>query len=87
MHTVLDEFGLSDLFKDVVESSAVGVRKPDPAIFKLGVAALGFDPAETVMIGDSPDKDIIPAASIGCLTIWLRNKSWSGADCTPDHTV
>lgn len=87
MHTVLDEFGLSHLFKDIVESSVVGVRKPDSAIFRLGVDRLSLEPQETVMIGDSPDKDIIPSASIGCRTIWLRNKKRSGADCTPDHTV
>jgi putative hydrolase of the HAD superfamily len=87
MHTVLDEFGLSHLFRDVVESSVVGVRKPDPEIFRLGVAALGLVPAETVMIGDSPDKDIIPAASIGCHTVWLKCQSWSDVDCSPDRIV
>ena len=68
MLTVLKEFGLDHLFKDVIESSVVGVRKPDPAIFRLGVAALCLAPAETVMIGDSLEKDIIPAQSIGCHT-------------------
>ena len=87
MHAVLEEFSLDHLFKDVIESSVVGVRKPDPAIFRLGVTALGLTAAETVMIGDSPDKDIIPAQSIGCHTVWLRGKSWSGMDCTPDQTV
>ena len=74
MHTVLAEFGLDHLFKDVIESSVVGVRKPDPAIFRLGVAALGLDPADTVMIGDSPDKDIIPAQSIGCHTCAIGDR-------------
>ena len=87
MHTVLKEFGLDHLFKDVIESSVVRVRKPDPAIFRLGVAALGLEPAETVMIGDSPDKDIIPAQSIGCHTILLQGKSWSEVQCTPDQTI
>ena len=68
MHTVLKEFGLDHLFKDVIESSVVGVRKPDSEIFRLGVAALGLAPAETVMIGDSLEKDILPAQSIGCHT-------------------
>lgn len=71
IHTVLQEFGLSHLFKDVVESSVVGVRKPNPEIFRLGVAALGLEPPETVMIGDSLDKDIIPAQSIGCHTFQI----------------
>ena len=75
MHTVLQEFGLSHLFKDVVESSVVGVRKPNPQIFRLGVQALGLEPQETVMIGDSPDKDILPAQSIGCQTIQITPSS------------
>lgn len=87
MHTVLAEFGIDHLFKDVVESSVVGVRKPDPVIFRLGVKALGLEPAETVMIGDSLDKDIIPAQSIGCHTVWLQGKNWSEVQCTPDQTI
>lgn len=87
MHAVLAEFGLDHFFKDVVESAVVGVRKPDPQIFRLGVAALGLQPQETVMIGDSQDKDILPAQSIGCHTILLQGKSRSEVQCTPDHTV
>jgi len=71
MHAVLEEFGLSHIFKDVVESAVVGVRKPDPEIFRLGVKALGLEPQETIMIGDSLDKDIIPAQAIGCHTIQI----------------
>ena len=71
MHTVLEEFGIDHLFKDVIESAVVGVRKPDPEIFRLGVKALGLEPSETIMIGDSLDKDIIPAQAIGCHTIQI----------------
>ena len=78
MHTVLAEFGIDHIFKDVVESSVVGVRKPDPEIFRLGVAALGLDPAETIMIGDNYEKDIVPAHSIGCHTLWLNPQSAKG---------
>ena len=78
MHTVLEEFGLDHLFKEVVESSVVGVRKPDPEIFRLGVKTLGLEPQETVMIGDNYEKDIVPAQSIGCHTIWLSPQSDKG---------
>ena len=37
---VLHEFGFDGLFLDIVESAIVGVRKPDPRIFELGVEAL-----------------------------------------------
>ena len=87
MHAVLKEFGLSHLFVDVVESSVVGVRKPDPEIFRLGAKALGLDPSETVMVGDSPEKDIIPAQAAGCRTIWLKGQGWAEADCVPDFAI
>jgi len=74
MHTILQEFSLDHLFKDIIESAVVGVRKPDPRIFRLGVSALGLEPHETIMIGDSQEKDIIPAQSIGCHTILLSDK-------------
>ena len=75
MHTVLAEFSLDHLFKDVIESAVAGVRKPDPQIFRLGVASLGLEPRESVMIGDSPDKDILPAQSIGCQTFQITPSS------------
>ena len=37
IETVLSDFGLDGLFQSIVESAVVGVRKPDPAIFQLGV--------------------------------------------------
>ena len=41
---VLREFGLEKFFLDIVESAVVGIRKPDPKIFTLGVEALNQHP-------------------------------------------
>lgn len=71
MHTVLEEFGIACYFKDVAESAVLGVRKPDPEIFRIGARMLGIDPHDAVAIGDSPDKDIAPASAIGCATIMV----------------
>lgn len=40
VETVLADFDLARYFKKVVESAVVGIRKPDPRIFALGVEAL-----------------------------------------------
>lgn len=88
MHTVLREFGLDACFTDVVESSAVGVRKPDPEIFRIGASRLGMQPSEVVAVGDSPDKDMIPAKAAGCRTVWLSGKGWSDdVSCSPDRVI
>lgn len=85
IHTVLDDFGLLPYFKTVIESAMVKIRKPDPAIFGLGVEALGFRPEETVVVGDSYKKDILPAQSIGCQTIWLKGKGWTAEEDAQTH--
>lgn len=74
---VLEDFGLSGYFVKVIESAVVGVRKPDPRIFQLGVDALGLKPEEVLVIGDSFRKDILPARSLGCEVLWLKGKGWT----------
>ena len=78
IQSVLRDFRL-DFFKEIVESSRVGVRKPDPRIYELGVDRLGMDAKEIVVVGDSYDKDIIPAKAIGCKTVWLQGTGWGKA--------
>lgn len=88
MRTVLREFGIDRLFTDVIESSVAGVRKPDPEIFSMGVRSLGLPAGETVAIGDSPDKDMIPATAAGCRTVWLSGDGWADdAVCAADYTI
>ena len=75
--TVLQEFKLDGIFDKIIESAVVGVRKPDPQIFTLGVEALGMQPDEVVVVGDSMDKDIIPAGKAGCHTVWFKGEGWT----------
>ena len=75
--TVLHEFKLDGIFDKIIESAVVGVRKPDPQIFTLGVEALGMQPDEVVVVGDSMDKDIIPAGKAGCHTVWFKGEGWT----------
>ncbi|MDR1103159.1 MAG: HAD family hydrolase, partial [Tannerella sp.] len=76
MASVLKDFGLDAYFPVVIESAVCGVRKPDPQIFRLGLEALHLQACEVAVIGDSYDKDILPAASLGCKTVWLKNTGW-----------
>lgn len=76
IHAVLEDFGLLIYFDEIVESAVVGIRKPDPAIFGLGVKKLNLPAENVVVIGDSYTKDIVPAGKIGCQTIWLKGPGW-----------
>ena len=85
MPVVLEEFGLAGYFKEIVESSVVGIRKPDPALFALGVEALQLPAEEIIVIGDSYRKDIYPSSTLGCKTIWLKNICWEEEPIIDGH--
>jgi len=74
---VLNEFGFNGMFQNIIESAVVGIRKPDPRIYMLGVDTLQMKPEETVVIGDSFKKDIVPAKKIGCNVIWIKGETWT----------
>jgi len=57
-----------DLFDTVVESSKVGLRKPDPRIYELALARLGVTAEVTVFLDDL-GINLKPARSMGMATI------------------
>ncbi len=77
LQAILQDYGLERFFHDVVESAVVGVRKPHPDIFRLGVEALGLPANEVLVVGDSYDKDILPAMEAGCRTVWFKGEGWT----------
>lgn len=85
INVVLEEFRLKELFSDVIESAVVGIKKPDSRIFTMGVEALKMDAKDTVVVGDSYYKDIVPAHKAGCNTIWFKGQGWT--DEQYDETV
>ncbi|WP_286897120.1 MULTISPECIES: HAD family hydrolase [Sphingobacterium] len=76
LKSVLDDFGILSYFQEVVESAVVGVRKPDPAIYALGVTKIGLPAQEVLVVGDSYSKDMVPAKAVGCQTLWLKGQTW-----------
>lgn len=76
IETILRAYRLP-YFRQVVESSVVGIRKPDVRLWQLGIDAVGCQPCETVVIGDSYRKDILPAHTLGCHTVWLKGEGWT----------
>lgn len=56
------------MFDAVVESSKVGVRKPDPRFYELACETLGIEPAEAVFLDDL-GVNLKPARAMGMTTI------------------
>ena len=51
-----------------------GTPKPNATIFHAALAALQVAPAEALMVGDSLEKDILPAVALGMNAVWLRRQ-------------
>lgn len=82
---VLRAYGIRHLFKGIIESAVVGVRKPNPTLFRLGVDALELKPEEVLVVGDSLRKDIEPAEALGCHVLWLKGKGWTDEEDRQTH--
>jgi HAD superfamily hydrolase (TIGR01509 family) len=52
-------------------SFQVGHAKPEREIFERALSAAGIHAAAAVMVGDSYDEDIAPAAALGMATVWV----------------
>ena len=67
---------VDELFEVVIDSSRVGVRKPDPRIFQMGLDALEVTAPERAVFLDDHAGNLVGAASLGMRTVLV------GADRT-----
>ncbi|MBA3688036.1 MAG: HAD-IA family hydrolase [Chloroflexi bacterium] len=73
---IVDGLGLGADLDFVIASGAVGLSKPDPALFRLAATRAGVPPAEALMVGDSYRADIEGAESAGMDGILIRRPEW-----------
>ena len=78
------DFGYTPFLSLIVDSRRVGLFKPDPAIFRYAAEKLGGDPGTMLMVGDSFERDMVPAKKVGMKTAWLEGDQ--ERDC-PDPSV
>jgi putative hydrolase of the HAD superfamily len=67
----LEAAGLRGYFDVVVDSALAGIEKPDPAIFRAALGALGVPPAEALYVGDLYDVDVLGANAAGMPAVLL----------------
>lgn len=66
------KLGLAEHIIGNVISDGVGVRKPNPEIFRIAARRAGYTLAGAWMIGDSAEADVEGAAAAGIDSVWLR---------------
>lgn len=92
VRAILEETGLAEHLHFIIDSSVVGVEKPDPRIFRLGLREAGVDADEAVYVGDLYAVDVLGARAAGLEGILLDPRGfWGPRDCHRarglDHAV
>ena len=67
----LEAASLRQYFEVVVDSTLVGVEKPDPAIFRAALDALEVPPAAALYVGDLYEVDVVGARAAGIPAVLL----------------
>ena len=88
----LERYGIRKYIDLVVASAEEGAAKPDKRIFEIAFKKSGCKASNSVMIGDRIDNDIVPAKSLGMISVWIRQgfgQYWSikNEAATADYTV
>ncbi|HLF27584.1 MAG TPA: HAD family hydrolase [Anaerolineae bacterium] len=70
VHRLIDDHHLRPWFDPILISAEVGVRKPNPRIFKAALDRWGIGPGEAVMVGDMLGADVLGAKNVGMRNVW-----------------
>lgn len=72
VETLCDEAGLSEFLLSIQDSTRLGIGKPDAEIFRRALTDLNVTPGSCIFVGDSYDRDMVPAGDLGMRTIWIK---------------
>ncbi|HUM15660.1 MAG TPA: HAD-IA family hydrolase [Candidatus Nitrosotalea sp.] len=82
VRSILEATGLAAHLDFIIDSSVVGVEKPDPRIFHLGLREAGVTAREAVYVGDLYSVDVLGARAAGLDGILLDPRGfWAPRDC------
>ncbi|GAG66762.1 unnamed protein product [marine sediment metagenome] len=84
----LKRLGIFKYFDFTIYSSDVGVRKPEPKIFKVVLEKLKVSPDEAIFVGDRLYDDIKGAKSVGMTAILKEKRPYTGEEeIVPDLVI
>ncbi len=65
LHEMWSTLPISTMVDAAVLSSEVGIKKPDPEIFRLAARLLGVEPVECLYVGDGGSDELAGAEAVG----------------------
>ena len=79
-----DEYELTPLLGAIIDSTVLGVAKPDIRIFEAALSELDVSAAHAIYVGDSYSADMVGGKNAGMWTAWLVGNE---EKVCPDPTV
>ena len=83
-----EETDFHGLFDAEVFSAAVGLRKPDPQIYRIALEKLGVEPKDAMFVGDGANDELGGAERVGMTPVlflpegrdpfWPEVREWAG---------
>lgn len=83
----IENSGLKPYFDKIILSDDAGINKPHAEFFTYAFEQTKADPAETLMIGDSWDADIVGAYNSSIHQIWFNPEELQPNGFTPTYCV
>ena len=81
----LKKAGLEGFFDAIITMDMHGKAKPSPEPFLLGMSKLGVKASETMLVGDSIRRDIVPAKALGMFAV--QTGTGKGCGVWPDWGI
>ncbi len=82
VRSLLEETGLASHLDFIIDSAVVGVEKPDPRIFQLGLERARVSAETAVYVGDLYSVDVLGARGAGLDAVLLDPRGyWAPRDC------
>ena len=66
-----EETVFAGLFDSTVFSCSVGLRKPDPEIYRLALGELGVEPGDALFVGDGANDELAGAERVGMRAVLI----------------
>lgn len=80
IEVALGRVGLRDLVTEVFCYADIGARKEEDEFWRAVLERIGADPEDVVMIGDSPEQDVLAPRRFGIASIWFNEGGRQPAD-------
>jgi putative hydrolase of the HAD superfamily len=72
---LVDKLRGREFFEVIISSAALGVRKPNPKIFREALDRMNLPAERVAMVGDTLGADILGARNAGIFSIWIKRRA------------